>query len=423
VFKDGTMGPIHFIRYSPGFNEQNTDYPFYKQSKDKGFVEACDELLADPLMVQQWAEENRGDAILPLNRPLQAFCYYPLADGRLVAMWKNWLTSFSSDGGKTWGEVYAAPGFFTGTAKEWGQRLSDGTFAVVYNPSKFRWPMAICLSRDGLTYDNMYNVHGDISPMRYTGNEKSYGPQYLRGIMPGNGVVPDNNMWLTYSVNKEDIWTMRVTVPVQTAAAAPINEDLSKYTKVGELTRWNVYSPVWAPVTVDKAPNGQNALHLADQDPYDYAKVEHLFPDSKKFAVEFSVIPAQNDKGLLHIELQNEVGLPAIRILFTENGVIQAKRGAKFADLAKYAPNEKYDIRIEADATTMTYRVSVNGGRPSNQAFYAPMQSFSRVVFRTGETNKIPTTDNSAYEDYVLDKGGVPVPRADFYIVSLKTTH
>lgn len=41
---DGTFGPIYFIYYNHGFNEKNTDYPYYKESKDKEFVKACDEV-------------------------------------------------------------------------------------------------------------------------------------------------------------------------------------------------------------------------------------------------------------------------------------------------------------------------------------------------------------------------------------------
>jgi len=42
VRKDGTMGPIHFIRYSSHaqWNASNTAFPFYTSSKDKAFKAA-----------------------------------------------------------------------------------------------------------------------------------------------------------------------------------------------------------------------------------------------------------------------------------------------------------------------------------------------------------------------------------------------
>ena len=68
IKSDGTFGPVYFIYYNHGFNAGNTDFPYYKKSKDKAFVKACDELLADPMARMQWAEEaDRGDDILPLS--------------------------------------------------------------------------------------------------------------------------------------------------------------------------------------------------------------------------------------------------------------------------------------------------------------------------------------------------------------------
>jgi hypothetical protein len=139
---DGSFGPIYFIRYNHNFNETNTDYPFYKKSKDKGFVATCDELLNSPLYMMQWVEEaDRNDPLIPLKKDYKAFSYYHLNDGRVVGFWKNGLTSISSDGGRTWAEVKRAPGVVTGNAKTWGQKLSDGMFATVYDPLEFRWPL------------------------------------------------------------------------------------------------------------------------------------------------------------------------------------------------------------------------------------------------------------------------------------------
>ncbi|HWJ25869.1 MAG TPA: exo-alpha-sialidase, partial [Flavisolibacter sp.] len=205
---DGTPGPIYFIRYNHGWNEKNTKFPFYTKSKDKGFIEACNELLATPLMMQQWVEEaDRNDPLIPLHKEVKAFSYYHLPDGRVVGLWKNALTTISKDNGKTW--LYnplRAPKFVNSNAKIWGQRTSDGRYATVYNPSEYRWPLAISVSKNGLDYTNLLLVNGEISPMRYGGAYKSYGPQYVRGIIEGNGTPPDGKLWVTYSMNKEDIW-------------------------------------------------------------------------------------------------------------------------------------------------------------------------------------------------------------------------
>ena len=123
IYKDGSFGPIYFIRYNHGWNKKNTDYPFYKSSRDRGFRKACEELLANPLMMQQWNEEaERDDPLIPMTNQFKAFNYYHLPDNRVVGFWKHALTSISTDGGKTWPRPERAPGFVNKNAKIWGQK-------------------------------------------------------------------------------------------------------------------------------------------------------------------------------------------------------------------------------------------------------------------------------------------------------------
>ena len=45
---------------------------FLQKSKDRGFVEACDELLSQPLQMQQWVEEaDRNDPLIPLQKTVE----------------------------------------------------------------------------------------------------------------------------------------------------------------------------------------------------------------------------------------------------------------------------------------------------------------------------------------------------------------
>jgi len=131
-------------------------------------VEACDELLSKPLIVQQWVEEaDRDDPLIPLRKDYKAFSYYHLPDGRVVGLWKNALTSISRDEGRTW--VYnplRAPKFVNSNAKIWGQKTSDGKYVTVYNPSEFRWPLALSVSDDGLNYKNLLLVNADFPRMK-----------------------------------------------------------------------------------------------------------------------------------------------------------------------------------------------------------------------------------------------------------------
>jgi hypothetical protein len=284
--------------------------------------------------------------------------------------------------------------------------------------------MAVSVSKDGLLYDNISLLHGEVSPMRYQGHFKSDGPQYLRGILPGNGVVPDGNMLLTYSVNKEDIWVARVSVPILNEAPAPIDEDLSKYSHLNELSLWNIYSPAWAPVTLEEVSPGREALRLMDRDRYDYAKVEHLFPESENFTIEFSLIPEQNDRGQLQVELQNDQSMGTVRICFDPDGMLRVKSHYKyrFEDILPYEAGERYDIRIDVRAEYQEVEIFVNGTR-AGENFYAPVKSLSKIVFRTGDVFRNLSPDLPARQDFDLEEAGSPVEEASYFILNLKSTH
>lgn len=420
IKKDGSFGPIYFIRYNDGWNQKNTDYPFYKKSKDKGFVKACEELLDDPLMMQQWVEEaDRDDPLIPLKKQFKALSYYHLDDGRVVGLWKHGLSSISTDGGESWPRPDRAPGFVTKNAKIWGQRTSDDRFATVYNPSEFRWPLAVSVSEDGLEYTNLLFINGEITPMRYGGNYKSYGPQYVRGILEGNGAPPDGDLWVTYSMNKEDIWVSRVPVPI-TSTAEHANEDFNNVSSIQDLNQYNIFSPVWAPVSVERV-NGNGMLALKDRDAFDYSKVTRVVPSSKELKVEMSVVPAQNNHGLLHIEFQDKKGSPAIRLIFDEDGVLKYKNGYRNSGFIEYEAGKEYKISVDLDVNTRSYNLTVNEKSAQGRIFFAPVHEIERVVFRTGEVRRFPNADTPTDQDYDLDAKGEPIEEAVFYLKSLKT--
>ena len=402
IYEDGSFGPIHFIYYNHAFNEQNTDYPYYTRSKDKGFRAACDELLANPLYRMQWVEEaDREDPILPLPTPYKAFCSYTLDDGRIVSLWKHALTSISADGGHTWARrINRAEGFVNSNAKIWGQRLSDGTFATVYNPSEFRWPLAISLSKDGIDYTTLNLVYGEVPPMRYAGQYKSYGPQYVRGIQEGNGTPPDGHLWLSFSVGKEDMWVSRIPVPVQTEATGHADDDFDRFGHLSELTMWNIYSGEWAPVTLAEK-NGRKWLTLADKDPFFDAKVERKIPASKRLRVEFDLMAEQNDRGRLEIEFVDAAGVACARLDLTDEGELRSKGGARYGRVLTYEPGKVYHVRMDISTADRNSTVWINGEKRTTRMLFAPVAAIERVVFRTGPRRTSPTVDTWAdqYDD------------------------
>lgn len=419
---DGTFGPIYFLRYNHAFNEKNTTYPFYKTSKDAALLKACEEILATPLYMQQMVEEaDRNDPLIPLQKDFKAFNYYHLPNGNVVGLWKYALTSISKDEGKTWqyGPL-RAPGFVNANAKIWGQRTSDKKYATVYNPSEFRWPLAVSVSDDGLNYKNLLLVNGEISSLRYGGAYKSYGPQYVRGIQEKDGTPPGGNMWVSYSMNKEDIWVAEIPVPIKDKVTTAVNDVFNDKKDGEELKDWNLFSPLWCKTSIEKN-NGVKVLALHDSDPFDYAKAERVFPTAKKVSVEWEMTPQQNNYGAIEMELVNAKGTPCLRLMLDSAGNILTKQGYRNKSLGKYAAGEKLTIKLELNVVTRFYTVTINGGKPSNNLCFAPVESVERIVFRTGETRRFPNADTPTDQDYDLVNPDAKTKEAVYYIYNLQT--
>ncbi len=412
---DGTFGLIYFLRYNHSFNEKNTSYPFYKSSGDRNLIVACDEILSTPLLMMQTVEEgDRSDPLIPLQKDFKAFNYYHLANGNVVALWKYALTSISKDEGKTWQyNPTRAPGFVNANAKIWGQRTSDKKYATVYNPSEFRWPLALSVSDDGLKYKNLLLVNGEITSMRYGGAYKSYGPQYVRGIQEMDGKPVDGNMWVTYSMNKEDLWVSKIPVPVKEKETKQVDENFSN---TAAINNWNLYSPLWCrTVLLDKK------LNLSDSDPFDYAKAERIFPATKKVMIDFSITPQQNNTGVLEIELTDAKGTPCLRLMIDSTGSILTKQGYRNKSLGKYSAGETLNFKIELNTATRFYTVTINGGKPNNNLCFAPVASVERIVFRTGSVRRFPNADTPTDQDYDLPGADRRDKEAVYQIHYLKT--
>lgn len=425
IKKDGSFGEIYFIRYNKSWDKSKSAFSFYTQAKDKGFKKACEEILSDPLILQQWVEEaDRDDELIPLKKPYKALSSYHLPNGDVVGLWKHALTSISKDGGKSWEYMpVRAPGFVNSNAKIWGQKTSDNRYAAVYNPSEYRWPLAISTSDDGLNYKDLLLVHGEISPMRYGGNYKSAGPQYVRGISEGDGTPPDGKLWVSYSVNKEDIWVASVPVPVISVVTENVNDIFNELADGQELKLWNTYDLSWASTKIEKKTDGKKWLTLRDQDYFDYARAERVIPFAEKMEVTFTVKPEQNNHGLLQVEFQNKQGLPAVRLTFDTDGQLKTKTGARFNTIAKYEAGKEYKVNVKLNVKTRSYTIKVNDEKESIRIFYAPVDGFERIMFRTGEQRYSPNADTEPdTEDYDdLPQTGKLIPEAVFNIGSLIT--
>jgi len=452
VFADGSLGPIYFFYYNHGWNDSNTHYPFYTKSKDKKFKKAVEEILHSPLYWMQFVEEcDREDTHLPLTNGYKAFNYYTLPDSTtLVALWKHALTSHSDDGGRTWrfsegssfdsayqarlaaqleSAASRAPGFVNSNAKIWGQRLTDGSYATVYNPSEFRWPLAISTSVDGLEYTTLSLLHGDITQMRYGGNYKSNGPQYARGILPGNGIPSDHDLWVSYSVNKEDMWVTHIPVPLRLQPTTHASADeFADAAQLSDLRDWNLYCPLLAPVMLQRpsSPDGATALCLSDRDPFDYARADRLIPATRHLQASFDLVANQNDHGELQLEICDAQGNPCTRLWWQPDGQLTLKTGARYTTVMKrYEPGVTYHLLLDVNLDTRMVEVTIDGDQPLKKRaiLYAPIAQIERLTFRTGSrrTDLTPDTkaDRAEYED-LADTERLD-PRTSFALSRLQT--
>lgn len=434
VRKDGSLGPIHFIRYNRhnGWNESNTTYPFYTASDDAGFKEACEALLANRLVTLQWWEEDRAkDGFYPDfgEALLKAFSYYHRPDGAVAGLWKGSFAAISRDEGRTWSTPVRTPSFAVAEAKSWGQRMPDGRYAILYNPrrdNRHRWPLAIVTGDDGIHFDDLLAVQGEVPPRRYDGLDKAYGPQYVRGIVENNPRPPGSAFWVTYSMNKDDIWVARIPTPVTGTVTGPVNDTFDSGTF--EDLPWNTHGPRWAPVRIADVPSATNrSLELSDSDPADYARAVRVFPAITQGTVRFKVMAKQATHGRLEIELHDRHGYrPPIRLFLDDQRRIQTMDGNRtgMQNLTRYAPHVWYDVVIRFDiAGDGHFEVDIDRMPVlRNGEMLDPVEALERISFRTGPFRASPTLRDPKTPGEDLPGGGEQVPTATFLIDDVSVT-
>ena len=436
AYKDGTYGPIYFIRYSSHktvdgvqWTEKNTSYPFYQKSTDQGFVEACNALLGDKLMTLQWREEDNGlDGFyknnLDKSLDIQALSYYHRKDGKVVALWKRSKAALSDDEGTTFSTPVKVPTLTMAGGKQWGQRTDDGRYAICYNPiemDEHRFPLVIITGDDGAIFDNMLLVQGEVPPRRFFGRWKDFGPCYMRGMEEGNGNPPGNDMWLSYSMNKEDIWISRIPTPVRYEVKGNVSDDFNALQNNGSVPDWNIYAPQWAPITVVATPQRQGkCLELADKDPYDYARAIRVFEESSQIECSLTVSPAQNKTGLLEIDLTDRYGNRPVRVRFDDKGNIVVTDGGTEKIVQTYDASQWYTLTfsVNTQLTGGSFDLVINGKKVIEKAALAEaVKSVERLSLRTGPYRNLPNRKTPNEDPHPpLVGADAPVAPAIFYV-------
>ncbi len=144
---------------------------------------------------------------LPRTDTPHDITWYTLSNDELVAIEaygqgsdRRLATLHSTDGGNRWSErlITNLP---DGDSRLHALKLSNGRYVILNNPNlaRYRIPLSIAVSKDGVHYDRIANVRVEQTNKRYSGHAKAPGYQYARAIESAGSV------WVIYSVNKEDI--------------------------------------------------------------------------------------------------------------------------------------------------------------------------------------------------------------------------
>jgi hypothetical protein len=430
VLADHNLGPVYTLQEAPDEESRGKTMkpmPAYTTAADKGFVEACGQLLANRTFLEQQdfgvllGKDKRMNVYEGADRDFgRAFSIFERKDGALVAIGKRGFTTLSKDGGKTWEAPSKAQDLVTGNAKVWAQRTSDGRYAILYNPhTAFRLPLVIQTSDDGITFGPMRLINGESQWQRYVGVNRTPGVQYMRGvsIFANDGSRKDTDLFVAYSANKEDIWVSRVAVPVKLDETAAVDDTFAPGPDPLHVPNWNTYSPLWAPVRVESSPSNKgSALALHDADPYDSAQAQRVFKEAKTVTLTTDITPLVAKGGQLDVELRGPRGdARPVRLTVGEDSVLRATDGTGTKEIATLQKGSRTTLMIAADAAQGTFAVTAAGKRVDGLKFVDPAASLSRVIFRTGPMKPLPIRAQETVRD---DK---PLTEAStFFIHSLK---
>ena len=233
-------------------------------------------------------------------------------------------------------------------------------------------------------------------------------------------------MWLTYSMNKEDIWVSKMSLPIRYKVEGEVQENFDQLSPDSPITDWNIYSPKWASAKIVKESNKNNVLQLADKDPYDYSRAIRVFEEGEKVHVKCRVMPKQSDTGTLEIDVVDRYGNRPVRIHFKPDGKLVAFDGAKEVFIQNFQVNQWYDLKLTIDATPHgNYSLAVNGKEKlSGVQLCEAVKSVERISFRTGQYRILPTR-KTPNEDEVepLEGADESVKEASFWIDNVEVTN
>lgn len=171
----------------------------------------CPVYTDDPSGLRGWKT-----AVLPKGegKPLEPSQYLS-PNGSLVMLFRDQASSFkklaslSRDNGESWSAPVTTD-IPDSRSKQCAGNLPDGRSFWVGNPTgnKSRRILVLALSNDGTVFDRAWLLAGpeDLPARRNEGKYKTLGYNYPKAV------ILDNNLWVSLSVNKEDVTLVRIPI-------------------------------------------------------------------------------------------------------------------------------------------------------------------------------------------------------------------
>ena len=122
----------------------------------------------------------------------------------------------------------------------------------------------------------------------------------------------------------------------------------------------------------------------------------------------------------MDIEFVDDGGNVCSRIVVDSTGTIRVKGGARFGTLLKkYEPGTTYHIKAVLSTSLHRAVYYLNGKKACERQFDTPVESISRIVFRTGMLFEKPDINTPADQDFDMPLADTPSRMATWHVANI----
>ncbi len=224
--KNGSLGPIFWLYEDPVIINLDGE-AFYTLIKDeiyRSLAGKINDYLKKPETFPSWDFLNYETR--PIAEDGHIMCEptygWQLSDKTWMRIYRDLsrsgynYSSFSKDDGESWSEPVRS-NFPDAPSRSNAGTLPDGTVYIISNirnnghadgPLYPRDPLALSLSVDGLNFNKVFIIRSGAQPALFEGRYKDTGFEYPSSVVVGK------ELYVMYSVNKEEIQVSKISTKV-----------------------------------------------------------------------------------------------------------------------------------------------------------------------------------------------------------------